>query len=710
MHLLSTIAQNDRNYVRSSTNLLKGYSKFLTKESTEDKALKLIQSLNFAKSLIRIHGLTNFKIKYASCEASGHALSNQTKDESNILIGLHVQDIVPSEHYVQVLAGLALHEAGHLQHSDWLFKWASLNRYKVEVNFKEGFNIRNIIEDCRMEDIVVKQSAGFKKYIGSARKYLFANSVDNWKKTLEKYELGEVSPRSVCLAIIFMYFRCPNSLTPSLIDYQYNGVSPFDYLSAYTGNLETANDAEELACYVQALVNLFSGKDMNANGGKPSINLQDKVEENKKNGGGGQGSSIGKPDTESDTYPPSTRDPNQFINEHDYTKIKSERTLEDAIEARKNRVEHEQSQQGGNTLESDDSSRSDKNAKTRQKNAQKLQEHVDDARKQRSETTFDFTDMDEIQRDYGKSSKHLQLAKAIQRCEDENVETHTDVGVRKGQKVVTRCPRATVSKEEDTYGYIQKRNETVAEIKTEAKKIANKLAKTLQVRLAEIERRQYGLREGKLSRRHLSTAMVTGKPFYNKQVEKATGMSFCMILDESASMGRLYKGSRSYQTMLSSYAIYYAMKKIPRVDLFVYSHTTFGDNEKDCIIQKLVHPVDNKTGGLNGYTAKNRGCNYDSVALKVCGEDFLKSSLYENKTLLMISDGLPNGYQYGGDPACQLVKNEVKSLTKKGLNVMQLGIGNEVKPGMFKQFIQLGSDTIAKDISKLFKKFILKGA
>ena len=642
-------------------------------KSPENVAMKLIQAKKFAETIVLINGLRDFTMEYQNCGSGGHAYADQ--ENRKIVLGAHVGDFVPNNHLIQVVAGMALHEGAHLKYSDWLFKYLSKLQRNVEAGViteeerHEMASIRNIVEDCRVE-FKETEGTGFDQYIGSARKYLLEPKLENWREEVEKMKADEITPRSICLSIIFSFFRCPNMIFKEQMEYELEGINPYEYLKKYAGRLSSASDAQRISDYAQALLNVFSGKKAEENGGTPPPELQNK-------------------DILSDDQKKATEDQMQA----DESQKSLNKAYEDKAEELNKRLDEAQ-QNGAKDQEEEI-----------KKTQQRLEDEKDEIQAQLDKASKGSFEISDIQEDHNSPDKapKAEVAKAMKSMEDEKLTIADEWGdghlVR---QVITKCPKHTnLSK----VNMDELHGQCIDKIK--------RMRKVLQVRLAEVETRDYGMKSGKLSRRHLGTAMVTQRPFYNEDTEEATGISLCLLLDESGSMGSPMnprRQTKARDALKSGYIISEALKAVPRCDMFAYSHTSGGNRGYDCIIKKLIHPKMPECTGMDGYSGVGAGANYDGKAIQICGDEFLKDSLYEKKIMIVISDGLPSGTGYGGEPAKQDVRDQVKKLEKKGIMMMQIGIGTQVSNDMFKHFVQFDEQNLVSDLTKMIKKLVLKNS
>lgn len=676
--LFKQLKKEDKSLRRKANAKINKRFNLRQSKDPEKKAMMMLQAKNFARSLVLVSGLKNFTLEYAHCQEVGHAYAD--RKTRKIVLGSHIIDIIPYEVYTQVIAGVALHEKGHFDFSDWFFDYLDELNKKVErgqielVDAKEQSALRNIVEDARMEYLVTENN-GFGEYIGAARTYLFANILKEWEKEKEEMDEDKISPRSMCMAIIFQYFRCPSVMPQDAKEYKLKGVCPFDYLQKHCGELRTSQDAIDVSNKVQALLNIFSGKKADDNDATPPPEIENK----------------------------------DILNKDQKKKAQEQRTAD----TRKQAVE-EQGKQEVEKVNKEIKQSVENGNESREKKLRELLEKLKEAIKQEiqkimqeQQGSFDVSNIGD-KHVLSEEAPDEETQKAYISITSERMKIADEWGDGNiNRRVITKCPKKGNLSKED-----------MKRLHEDSKDNIKKLKKNLIVRLAEVESKQYNLKSGRLSRRHLSTANINQRPFYEKTIDPAIGISLCLLLDESASMGYARQGgknsrygaSEAYNALKSAYIISEAMKDIPNVDMFAYSHTTTGDYNKDCIIKKLINPKIKGCDSMSGYSTDRAGCNYDSKAIEVVGKEFRKDSLYEKKFMIVLSDGQPNGHQYGGQPAMEDVRKNVKALEKKGVTMIQIGIGDSVPDTMFKNFIKFDEKTLVKDLTKMIKKLILKAS
>lgn len=234
-------------------------------------------------------------------------------------------------------------------------------------------------------------------------------------------------------------------------------------------------------------------------------------------------------------------------------------------------------------------------------------------------------------------------------------------------------------------------------------------------------------REGKLFRRRLAFAKSPDvRPFYREKTTHAQGISVCMLLDESGSMGYVdnaelialaNKGStdggdlsNASQVLCMAVMMQRALLKVPKVDLQIYAHESYGSGDRDCMIKLLYgggrSPKEIK--GVGGYCSGDQ--NYDHVALRITGMKFKETAKYKKQLLFYLADGEPAGHAYGGPSARNATKKEVRDLEKDGMFVVCMGVGGHDPSDMFKHHIRFNGDfgELIEKVKALISKEVLK--
>lgn len=162
-----------------------------------------------------------------------------------------------------------------------------------------------------------------------------------------------------------------------------------------------------------------------------------------------------------------------------------------------------------------------------------------------------------------------------------------------------------------------------------------------------------------------------------------------------------------------AWLIAHSMNKRPHVKVKVYAHT--GDVGSDfsigavgaAVVYRVFEPGDPITR-LNMLLNLPNGENYDGFAIGYVGKQIMNDEATK-KYLIVLADGQPVGRGYGGRSAEDHVRAQTDMLMKKGINVMQIAIGNGIsrksQERMFKHYVPFtDTTTTIKQLAKLLDK------
>jgi hypothetical protein len=252
-----------------------------------------------------------------------------------------------------------------------------------------------------------------------------------------------------------------------------------------------------------------------------------------------------------------------------------------------------------------------------------------------------------------------------------------------------------------------------------------RLRKQLSLRFNDEDVVEKELLEGKLDGRSLARAKYDHHVFEQKNTKKAVGFHVCLALDESGSM---WGSPKSFTSTVHhkidaarELGIFIAasLVGIPNTTLNVFSFSTLGDyavkdpaypTHSDSYIKHLYsgHRVSPKK--IHKYFRRfaGGGNNYDHVAV-----DY-GTKLLEQKegfrVLVMLNDGAPAGERYGGESACQKVRNYVEKAQRQGIYVVQVAIQSFKTPVKMYDHVVSFTDntTLCKDFGAMIRKLAKK--
>jgi len=242
-------------------------------------------------------------------------------------------------------------------------------------------------------------------------------------------------------------------------------------------------------------------------------------------------------------------------------------------------------------------------------------------------------------------------------------------------------PEVYVSKpEETTYSrqaYIGKPNPVLARLKAallfrqELPQFANRL------------QREGNLDEEELWRWTASDYRV----FEEKVVAVHPKVQMSLLVDLSGSM--IGRNLTTAQELAQLFV--WALRDMQNVTTKVFGHTANVKSSNDCQVYRLWEPGDpmSRIGLVASLPHQN---NYDGYAIaSVVQEILTRGEETEQRVVIVLADGYPAGYNYGGGPGMKHVKAVDDWARKQGVEVIQIAIDSDLDPArqsaMFKRWI-----------------------
>jgi hypothetical protein len=174
--------------------------------------------------------------------------------------------------------------------------------------------------------------------------------------------------------------------------------------------------------------------------------------------------------------------------------------------------------------------------------------------------------------------------------------------------------------------------------------------------------------------------------FTERVIEGRPDTAIGLLVDLSGSMAwgsKLGTAQRLAQVML------WALHDQPGIETRVWGHTgDHGVNGSD--IYRLWEPGDplSRLGLIDTLDHNN---NYDGWAIGYCVSQMVDLP-QPQRVLIVLSDGLPSGRTYGGDPAQHHVRQTVESARRNNVHVLQIAIDEDLR--MEDQVAMFGEDGV----------------
>lgn len=229
----------------------------------------------------------------------------------------------------------------------------------------------------------------------------------------------------------------------------------------------------------------------------------------------------------------------------------------------------------------------------------------------------------------------------------------------------------------------------------EAKKISKNICNNLGFLDSRFVRdtSTFELSEGEMDEDELYSISFNNRNIF-QDVEDipSYALDFGILLDESGSMsGRIQEAKLAVLSMLLG------LKDNKHINLFVYGHTANHGNSKAIQIYKYFNTLQRCTDYRKLFTAKARSNNADGYAIDKVA-DIMKESKAREKILIVVSDGQPSAYGYGGQSGEDHVREVVDRLEQEGITVIQVCMAYIENSGkMFKHYVPFEKDGVFFD-------------
>lgn len=503
--------------------------------------------------------------------------------------------------------------------------------------------IEGLLEDERIERLVGEESPGYAPYVEVAKKIIF--KFCGMEDAVTKF--STLSPMDQVSTIILGYIRVPYMLTDEMKTWtSIGGSNPYQELGVILDVFPKTED----------LVETIGGK------------IWDMYERIRKE------------------YPPEEEADSA---EGDRDLLKELSKLLGSLDGKRGSI--------GGTSEEKDGSGEAGTAKSIEATEEAIKKLFEERLKDGRFSLLDMLAIDLIWTSSVVSSLDLEESKEVHRATEEraSVVGEWDHGVHRRNVVVHPLPTP----------------DAVAKY-VAAKKVVQphiqRMRNIFQFRLGVRNYKENEQIEGKLHRRRIAQASHTDRVFQKSYQKVDRGVAICLLLDESGSMGHAHisRYSCKAQTVFDvSVLLAEALKDVHGVELEIYSYASCGDNSKDNYVKYLYGKNNPTIRSLGNYG--HGAQNYDDQAIKVATDLFIKNTSNSNRMMIVLSDGEPCGYSYGGPSANRATAASVKAAEKKGIHVVQVAIECFDSHTMFKHVIKfLDLSKLISDMRKLFVTII----
>lgn len=210
------------------------------------------------------------------------------------------------------------------------------------------------------------------------------------------------------------------------------------------------------------------------------------------------------------------------------------------------------------------------------------------------------------------------------------------------------------------------------------------------------------LRLGKLDTCKIAEVPAGNLSVYKQIVEEQDTRPFsvCILADMSGSMG----GDRIVTQFGVLNSLYLAMREIlPEDKLFIYGHT----GSCTPVIYPFYTPYEQEyEEKISGYFDIQLEQNYDGPVVETIHKT-VRTATDDRIIFLLLSDGQPGGHNYGGDSACEELKQILEKCRRDDFVTVGIGIEYFASPGLYTYSkVVTDLEDMAKDVSGVINQVV----
>mgnify|MGYP003108771677 CR=1 FL=1 len=681
-------------------------------KSPAQVAQDMIRIRNAVQSFLKIHGLppkTSIRLAVLGQETMG-TCRREGKGYAITLDKAIYNNCEPDE-MLDLYCGIGLHEASHANHTRLMFR---LLEDKV---YKPGFEsiLAGLFEDERIEELARQESPGFAPYLSATKRILFEKQ--EFGAAIEKWS-DDTPDTDTIRMMIFGFIRCPYLLTEELKSFTLIDDScPWKDLRKMLKCMPVTEED----------VRLMTKKVMRWYRRKCKLYSQgmEDLKNNMADATGDETWMQWKPETEDDF---STFSENEQKILNDAANNQEDKDTE--YWDKQNKEEIQEKGTGSSGIRPDTSSKdvdskvtevmekgrnnselteSDPHTsweeKEQQKDRDELAEQKEELsgreKKRKEKGNFGESDIKRMMERANtvtdpmtaeELKEYMQAdAQRMEFLDKWGGEVHFDGEHHDDDRRSILVHPQPEGKEEGRYD--GSTNDKVYEVwKEDIKQHINRMRSVFRFRLGTRNYRETEKKRGRLHRRRLARAQSTDRIFYRKHTKSDNGISICLLLDESGSMGyvdttpKKHLNGKSDSVARLAVLLAEVLKDVPGVELEVYSYTSCGSSSEDNHMKYLYGRNNPDVRSIGAYNPGNM--NYDHQAIKTAADLFKKNTENDNRLMIVMSDGQPHGSNYGGKEAEELTKKTAMEVEKRGIEILHIAIDDFDNKCMFKNSLQ----------------------
>jgi hypothetical protein len=230
------------------------------------------------------------------------------------------------------------------------------------------------------------------------------------------------------------------------------------------------------------------------------------------------------------------------------------------------------------------------------------------------------------------------------------------------------------------------------------KKEIQSISKCLLFRNTDSSVEDYGHENGAIDENSLHKLAYNDYRIYSeKTIKSKKNIAVCLLVDESGSM---MDRDRIDLAKEVAFVLSESMKSVNGLKVCVYGHTaqTKENDEIEITCYKTFDQQD--TSSIFKMDAKQQ--NIDGHAIKYVAKKFAEDSFsFDKRIMFIISDGEPEGYGYGGDPAIKHTGSVCEFCRKKmSIDIIGIGIDNAFSTATAEKLYGKNKSIVLDDVKK----------
>lgn len=583
--------------------------------SDDSFIIELLRIRDAVRNMIRVHGVGKqcqidlAEIGHAGAGLSGFEDAPHAFERPFIVLDKRVYETCDPSEVRDVYCGIGLHEAGHVLHTRDFFR-----RGKKTKGHRRVWE--NLWEDERIEELVRLESPGFAPYLQSAKRSLLekgevGEALDNWSELPDMDRLQ---------TLIFAFIRCPHRLHDQhKLWTVVSGENMFAKLrSLFPHAPADENDVERFAKRLQDLWDRIR----RLYGSEPPPNADPDALE--------QWQRQRQADEEDQALEEMILDIAVRLEEEGHSE-EAMRLLENGLDLADSRWDKLFASRAGRRFA------------------------LPDAQRLMGRTTTVHRPLSDKEAKIKARLEHERITEGDQwewGAERETVITHPVPSPLSQEKYA--AARQLVS------GHIAA------------------MRSVFRLRLGTRRWHECQLSSGRLHRRMLGRAPLTNRVFRRTHETTVPGLAMCLLVDESGSMGccsaagEVDRGTKAAAAFRVAVLVAESLRNVPGIELEVYSYTSCGGTDQDCLLRYLYGKRNTDVASIGGYGMGQN--NYDHQAILTAARLFRDNTQNANRLMIVVSDGFPQGRGYAGQPAIKATREAVETVRRGRINVVNVAI------------------------------------